>query len=141
MADFSNLKQQKQETADFTFWNVVGQPTLVVRPATESNKPYFNEQLRRADQIQRRKQKLTEAMVREGRDKDRELFVKYVIVSWKDVKDAAGNVVTFTRDECAAFVAALDDFLFDQLREFCKDESNFREVNTGDTTAGNSQTA
>lgn len=141
MADFSHLKSKKQDTAEFTFWNVAGEPKLIVRVANEPNKPYFNELLKRVDQVQRRKQKISEALVRENRAADRELFVKYVIVGWKDVTDASGKPVQFSKEDCAAFVAALDDFLFDQLREFCKDESNFLESTGGEITAGNSQTA
>lgn len=141
MADFSNLKQKKLQTAEFTFFDVVGEPALTVRQAGEANKPYFNEQLKRADQMARRKMKVNEAMVREARDKDRELFAKFVVVGWRDVKDASDTEVKFSPSDCLTFFQALDDYQFDQLREFCKDETNFRDTSGGEVSAGNSQTA
>jgi hypothetical protein len=139
--DFGHLTSTKKSSAEYTFWDVVGEPKLVVRHAGESNKPYFNEMLRRAEQLQKRKARVSAELIRDHRDRDRDLFPKFVVSGWKDVNDAAGKPVTFTKEDCEAFLRALDDDTFDALREFCKDASNFRETVTGDVTAGNSQTA
>lgn len=138
-ADFGHIKSTKQDTAEYTFWNIVGEPTVVVRQAGETNKPYFNEILRQAEHFQRRKAKISTELIKANRDRDRQLFPQHVVVGWKDVKDAQGNVVPFSREDCAAFLSALDDDEFDGLREFCKDASNFRAVADGASAAGNSQ--
>lgn len=141
MADFSHLKATRKDTSELTLWDVVGEPTLVVRHAGESNKSYFNERLRQAERLRQRKAKINAAAIKEARDLDRELFPKFVITGWKNVTDANGNQVPFSRDDCAAFLAAVDDDMFDMIREFCQDASNFREVAEGVVAAGNSQPA
>lgn len=140
-SDFGHLTPAKKATVEFTFWDVVGEPKLIVRNAGESNKPYFNEMLRRAEQLQRRKAKVSAELVKEHRDRDRELFPKFVITGWKDVVDKNGAAVPFSQGDCQAFLGALDDDTFDMLREFCKDATNFREIMTGDLVSGNSATA
>jgi hypothetical protein len=141
MADFGHIKSTKQHQAEYCFWNIVGEPTLIVRQAGEANKPYFNEILRQAEQMQRRKVKISADLIKANRQRDRELFPLHVVVGWKDVKDANGEVVPFSKDDCVAFLNALDDEEFDGLREFCKDGSNFRTLADGNTAAGNSQSA
>lgn len=141
MGDFSHLKAAKKTTVEFTFWGVVGEPKLVVKPAGEPNKPYFNEMLRRAEQLQKSKAKVSVELVQQHRERDRDLFPKYVIIGWVDVKDKDGVAVPYTQADCRAFLDALDDDQFDQLRDFCKDLSNFREVMSGEIVAGNSPTA
>jgi hypothetical protein len=141
MADFSHLKAVRLDTSELVLWGVVGEPILVVRPAGESNKSYFNERLRAAERMRQRKAKINAELVKQARDLDRELFPKFIIVGWKNVVDANGAPVQFTRDECVAFLAAIDDDLFDTIREYCQDSSNFREVAEGVIAAGNSPTA
>lgn len=141
MADFSNIKTNKRDQAEYTFWNIVGEPTVFVKHAGENNKPYFNEVLRRAEHLQKRKAKVSPELIKDNRDRDRALFPQYVVTGWKDVKDAQGNVVNFSKEDCAAFLEALDDDEFDAFREFCKDGSNFRVIANGVSAAGNSQSA
>ncbi len=50
MSDFSHLSRlhvEATDTVDYTFYQIEGEPTLQVAPATEANKPYFNAILRR----------------------------------------------------------------------------------------------
>lgn len=141
MTDFTHLKPQRKDTAEYPFYEIQGEPTLIVKHAGESNKPYFNEKLRQAEKLRQRRAKVSVELIRDNRERDRELFPKYVVIGWKNVVDAAGNPVMFSKDDCEAFLRALDDEMFDALREYCLDASNFREVLDGATTAGNSQTA
>lgn len=141
MADFSHLSQKARDTADYVFYAVNGEPILVVKFAGESNKPYFNEVLRRADHYRQRKTKVNVEVLRDNRDRDRSLYPKHVVTGWKNVVDRDGKPVTFTQTDCEAFLRALPDDEFDGLREFCRDAANFRDVADGGAIAGNSQTA
>jgi hypothetical protein len=141
MPDFSQLVVQKTDTAVFTFWDLVGEPKLVVRSATESNKKYFNEMLRRAEHLAKRKAKVSVELIQEDRNRDRDLYAEYVIIGFGDnVVDAKGEKVLFSKENLKAFLALIPDEQFDDLRKFCRDESNFRKINEG-AAAGNSQTA
>ena len=140
MADFSNVKQSHRDTAEYKFWNVVGEPILIVKHTGEANKPYFNEVLRRAQHQQKRKAELNVALLADNRDRDRDLFPKFVVVGWKDVVDASGTPVSFSKEDCLGWLKVLDDDEFDGLREFCRERTNFRAVSDGASAAGNSQT-
>jgi hypothetical protein len=138
-SSFSHLKQGKLSSVTYTLWDVQGEPKLEVKFAGETNKPYFNEVLKRAEHIQRAKRKIDAGLIAENRTRDRQSFPKYVIVGWKDVKDADGKEVSFTTEDCESFLNALDDDQFDGIREFAKDASNFREFVDKGNTPGNSQ--
>lgn len=140
MSDFSHLKASKKDTAEFVFFEVVGEPTLTVKHAGESNKPFFNEKLKVAERYRQRKAKISLDMIRDNRERDRELFPKHVVLNWKNVKDVNGTPVVFSPTECEAFLRALDDDMFDALREFCSDASNFRDTADAAAAMGNSQT-
>ena len=143
MTDFSHLKQlevTRNKTAELTMYEIVGEPTIVLAPATEGNKPYFNALLRRTGKNVKRVARggLNAGVISENRDEDRELFPAHVIQGWRGVRDAAGEEVEFSRDECAQWLQALPDYLFDRVREFAGDHSNFvDEVVDGEDTAKN----
>lgn len=141
MADYGHLKSKRLPTATMTMYNVVGEPKLTGVYAGEANKRYFNEMLRRAEQLAKRKAKVSVELIKEQRDRDRELFPKFVLTAWSDVTDVNGVVIAFSATECEAFLKALDDEQFDEVREFFKDVSNFREIMNPEIVAGNSQTA
>jgi hypothetical protein len=143
MADFGHIKSKRIETAEYVFHEIESPKpfTLIVRPAGETNKKYYNEMLRRAEHLQKRKAKINVDMIIANRDKDRELFPEYVVVGWKNVLDKDGKEVVFSKEDCAAFLAALDDDMFDGLRTFCSDASNFRATVDASAASGNSQTA
>lgn len=141
MADFSQLKVERVEVQKFTFWNIVGEPVLHVKHAGESNKDYFNEQLRHAEHLQKRRAKLNVEIVKDNRNRDRDLYPQYVVVGWEKVLDKDGNEVPFNAPDCKNFLKALPDEEFDNLRDFCREPYNFRKVNESAAAAGNSQTA
>lgn len=144
MADFSNYVNPitKDRTADFTFVNLAGQPRLTVRFAGESNKPYFNEVLRRGEHLQRRKVKVSVDTIQGLRDRDRELYPKFVVMGWPVAPvDKAGSRAPFTVENCEAWLRAIPDEEFDELREFCRDPHQFRDVADGEAASGNSPTA
>ena len=106
---------------------------LIVRPATEVNKEYFNKVIKRSHR-HLKKIKRTGAdpkMLEDNRNVDRELYPLHVIADWHHVTDEGGNLVPFSIEECQAFVAEMPDWLFDDLREFASDIENF--INLMDT--------
>lgn len=144
MADFSHLSAlavKSEKTADYTFYNIPGEPTIRCRHAGEANKPYYNEVLRRAEHVMRRKAKLNVEMIRDQRDRDRALFPKYICIIWpKAPLDKHGAEAPYSLENCEAFLRALPDHEFDQFRDWAKDASNFVDnIDTGGV-AGNSPT-
>lgn len=144
MTDFSQLKKldvTAEKTAIYTFFNIEGEFQLVVKPATEANKPLFNALLRRA----RKNNKAVQAgainlgMISANRDEDRDLYSQHVVIGWKKVVDANGKEVEFNTSNCLDFLKAIPDYEFDGLREFCSNPMSFIDRDTIDasTTAKN----
>ncbi len=131
MTDFGQLRALEvtaDKTVEFTLYQVQGTPTLILAPATESNIPLFNAALKRSGQAANRaragaKQNL--GTIKEGRAHDRELYAKFVVKGWYDVVDVKGNEVALSKDNCLDFLTALPDYMFDDVREFAREPSNF----------------
>lgn len=132
--DFSNISRQEiktQDTAQFTFYRIQGMtPVLTVKPATEANPDYMRAILRGSREQMRRMRgaDLTPEMLKENREKDRQLFPRFVVMGWEGVLDASGEPVTFSQDACEAFLRALPDDIFNELRDFCSTPDNFRDT-------------
>lgn len=132
--DFSNVaKQSVQRTATslFTFYRLEGQPTLEVKPATEANPAYMRAMLKGSREQVRRLSggDLSPEVLEENRAKDRKLFPEHVVVGWpKAPLDASGKAVAFSKDACAAFLAAVPYDMFNDLRNHCSTNDNFRPV-------------
>ena len=131
---FGHLKklEVKGQTAEYPMVELKGCPRLIVKPATEANKEYFNEVLRRSAKSIRKAARgdieVTAEVMDKNRADDRKLFPKFVIVGWIDIKDDQGNDVEFSQDNCQQFVDALPDWIFDGIGVFCRKNSNFVEV-------------
>lgn len=123
----STLDVPSTLTARCVLYQIKGEPYLLVKPATESNKPFFNEQLKRARRVARAvgSGAITAKIVGDNRDDDRRLFPKYIIEGWGGVNDTQGNPVPYSQEACSEFLAALPDWLFDQVREFAGNNANF----------------
>ncbi len=103
-------------------------PTLSISPATEVNKPYFNEQLRRVGKSakQVRAGVINAEMLADGRDDDKELYPKYIIRGWVDMLDhETGKDIKFTQEVCAEFIQAIPNHVFDYIRDFAANVSSF----------------
>ena len=145
MSDFSYLSDlavSTDKTVEFSLHQMVvdGEtPVLILAPATQANKPYFNALLKRAGKSARqvRAGNINAGMIDEGRDEDRDLFPKHVVKGWKHVPDSQGNDVAFSQDNCRAFLAALPDWLFDDIRSFATNPANFSDILDIETSAGN----
>ncbi len=129
MANFEHLsKLQLSEniTVDYPLNNLKGTPTLKLAPATADNKPFFNEVLRLARTNKTPKAKtVSYDLVQEGREKDKDLFAKYVIKGWSGIKDSEGREVPFSLANVQSFLTALPDWIFDEVRTFAGIPENF----------------
>ncbi len=136
MADFSHLKALEvstEKTSEYTFHQITVNgktPTLVVAPATEANKPYFNALLKRAGRSARavRAGAVNAGMIEENREEDRVLYPRFIVKGWHDVIDADGADVEFSADEAMDFLGQLPDWLFDDFRNFCGNPASFAEL-------------
>lgn len=146
--DFSHLQQldvKADRTSELTLYQIPGEPTLILAPATEANKAYYNALLQSSKGLARRARATgaNVAALADIRRIDRELFPKFVVRGWRDVKDAKGKDAPFTVENCAAFLTALPDFLFDDVRKHAGELSNFLDAgqmgeDEVDELAGNS---
>ena len=51
----------------------------------------------------------------------------YIVTGWSNVEDAKGKAVKFSKEVCRQFLIAIPGDMFDELRLFCLEISNFRE--------------
>lgn len=142
MTDFSHLKQYdvtSDNTVDYPITEIEGSPTLVLRPANESNRAYMNGILRSTGKRGARKSKIKvdSRMLEELRDYDRELYPEHVIVDWKNVLDVGGEIVKFTPQSAKDFIAVLPNWIFDSIRMFAANPENFVDVIDSEDKAGN----
>ena len=135
MSKFSHLKANRVKadaTAKYFLYQITVNgvsPTLIVKPATELNKPYFNALLKRSSKTARRAAtgKIDPGVIAQNRKEDRQLYPLYVVVGWKDLIGDDGKEVAFSKEDCADFLAAIDDWIFDDLRNFCGAASTFAD--------------
>lgn len=146
MADFSHLKVLEvtdDKTARYTLHQITVNnktPTLIVAPATEANKPYFNALLKRSGKSVRavRAGSVNTGMIEDNREDEQELYPKYIIKGWEDMIDAKGKDTVFSVAECVDFLNQLPNWIFDDLRQFCGNPANFTELMDVEINAGNS---
>lgn len=130
MANFSHLKKLEvsgNKTVDFVIFQIAGEPIMKVVAASESNRPYFNELLRKGGKRQAKK-KVDAATVQSNREEDRVLYAKHIVKDWSGVQDEKGKDVPYSHDDCLGFLQSLPDWLFDELRAFASDLQNFIEA-------------
>lgn len=145
---FANLKGAEvsaQSKVRYTFLDIEGEPWIEVRPAGETNKPYFNAVLKRQAANRRRlvRGQVDEAMLSRSRTEDRELYPQHVLTgAWGGWKDESGNDIPCTPEAMRELMQQLPDYQFDGLRSFCNEPTNFRadaiSAADADSTAGNS---
>lgn len=128
----SFTKLKKYELADqpvpYTLYQLAGEPKLMLRPATERNKEYHNALLKRNAKLAarfRQRVKITREMLKENREHDKVLYAAHVIVGWEGIEEDDGTQPSFTPDLCRAFLKNLPAWIFDDLRLFAVDPTNF----------------
>ena len=120
-------KLSSKETRKLELPAIEGTPWLEVARADRSNRGYINELLMRS-QISARKTrgaKITAQDIENNYEYDYVLFPKHVIRDWGNVYDAKSKSVPFSREVCEEFLRKLPDWLFDEIRDFVNDASNF----------------
>lgn len=135
MGKFSKLKSkrvQKDATSEYTLFQIeLGgkSPVLIGKIAAERNRPYFNSLLKKSANSARKASagKIDAAMLAQNRAIDRELFPKFVLTGWRDVIDDNGKAVPFSPEDCADFLGALDDWIFDDVRNYFSNPLSFQE--------------
>lgn len=130
----------KGATAVYVFEELEGQPSVVVRPATQANPEFLNEVLADARQLAKRKRKRGQGMsakeLDESRVRDLELYARHVVVRWE--KPALMDDGSPAPDSALGeFLAALPDDVFDGLRAFCGDPESFRNREGDQDLLGN----
>ena len=126
--DISAEKSVQYDLVDITMNDKI--PFLMVRPATEANKPYSRAQLKSSNKrLQRAVAKgISIETLEANRDDDRVHYPQYVITGWGNVFDDAHNEVPFTPANCQEFLEALPNWIFDQVRNFCSSPVNFADT-------------
>lgn len=145
-ANFSNLSRMNvtaEKTAEYAMYQIDGvdghTPVLVLKPAHESNKRYYNALLRksRSKMASISAKKITADTVKQNRDEDRVLFADHVIAGWRNVADAEGNEVEFSHDNAKAFFENLPDWIFDDVRTWAQDMTNYVDLPDEEDVAKN----
>lgn len=124
MFDFSNL-QPGEDLVKYELYYLDGEPCLYLKPAGETNQDYFKAMISRIKKAPARLNQVTSGRVKEDRNEDREMFAKYVVKDWSNIRDADQKLVPFNQANCLEFLNALPDHLFDDLRNFAKNLDNF----------------
>lgn len=105
-------------------------PWLDLLPATEANKPYYNARLKAemnepAFRAAARGVTTVETKLASRRI-DVELFPEHVIRGWGNVFDDEGKEVPLSAGAAKEYFGMLD-WLFDEVRDFAKVETNFTD--------------
>lgn len=143
MTDFSHLKQyavEASKSVDCVLFQLEGEPSIKMLPASEANKPYFNALLKASRKNIRaiQSKKVNAHTIAENRKEDRILFSKFVATGWKGIVDSKGKEVEFTEVNCLGFFEALPNEIFDELRAFASDVANFINEGISEDAAKNS---
>lgn len=131
---FSNLAGAQvtpDSTADFTFYDLPGEPWVRVKPTGDLNRAYFGEVLAANTKSGARKRlqrgKIDPEMLEQNRQLDRRLLPKHAdggaMGGWEDDQ---GNPVPYSPDAFRELCEQLPADLFDELRAFCNEPANFR---------------
>lgn len=107
-------------------------PILKVVFAGEGNRKYFNALLQHSQLTNkgvrtRKKNNINVDTLKEVRNRDREMYPKYIVTGWENVMDNSGKNVEFSEEECKDFLSSLPDWIFDELRDFCTNELSFTD--------------
>tara|TARA_R110000803_G_scaffold20201_5_gene52228 strand:- start:8945 stop:9391 length:447 start_codon:yes stop_codon:yes gene_type:complete len=101
---------------------------LLLKPASQANRPYYNALYRNLTKKQGQAIKGPQAtllMIDENRNDDRKLFPKYIIADWRGIENDAGKKVKFSQELAQDLVLQLEDWLFDEIRTFASAPRNF----------------
>jgi len=101
---------------------------LLLKPAGESNSPYYNAMLRRSARRARhlaRTDQVQAEDLAQSRNDDRDLFPQHVIAGWEGLEDDAGQLVPYSAEAAQALCKELPDWLFDRVRNHAQTPERF----------------
>jgi hypothetical protein len=136
-ARLDNLKVLGGATATFDLPELGEEAALTLAPATEANKPLLNATLKHSKSTGRSRKGQSASLIKENRNVDRNLYAKFVVKDWVNIKDDKGVPVDFNEEEVLGLLKALPDDLFDEIRMFAGDLASFRADIQVDDIAGN----
>ena len=100
--------------------------TFKVRPATTDNLAFSTAAANSV--IKKRKtNKITEAEIKQNREKEINLYVEYIILGWKDLTDDNGDEIEFSKENCREVLKSFPVEWFEAVAEYCSDRTNFRD--------------
>lgn len=105
-----------------------GEPTFDVVFAGEQHREFWNELLR-IQQLPSSRAGGTKTAddTANARKRDAELWARYIVKGWHNVVDDDGEPILFTEGNVREYLAdGLDIDMFNDLRRWCQEESNFR---------------
>lgn len=127
-----NFSKHELKTSTFTFDTLDGKPTVQCRFAGEYNKPYFSKFIAGSEVAKSARKggkiKVSARVFEQTRDLDKKLYPESVVfgfVEGEEPIDTGGGRVPYTTENCRDFLAALPDYMFDELRTYCSDLDNF----------------
>lgn len=149
--DFSHLRQYAitdETTAEFTFTRIKGEPSVIVAPAHDVNKPYtleriaYNVKLAQTLSNDKPGPLVPGDMVKRGeeeREVDRRLIANFCARGWGTAPvDSKGKEVEFSPENAYEFFRQIPPEMFDPLRNFAANLFNFypeRHFKEGDEAA------
>lgn len=136
MSKFGNIaatKVKADKVAEYELFDIVGMTGAKIfgRPATRRlNTAYTNAVLLKTEKLNRkaRVSQNKAAIINAQSDATREPFGRFVLVDWKGIKDENGKEVPFSTADAIDFIAALPDFIYDELLVFFSNEVNFTDI-------------
>lgn len=134
-ANFANFEALEVvgKTAEYVLHELkeMPKPVLIVKPTGVENAAFFNELLREFGSDQRALKNMNPdaGMVEKSRAVTRKLFPLYVVVGWRGLRDAHGEEVPYSKDECVGLFQKLPGHMVDGIRGFCDDPMNFVRAN------------
>ncbi len=114
-------------------------PVLILAPATDATPAYQAALLARLKDGRRGTpaSKITPEFLAKSRDEDRVLFAKHILKGWRNLCTSDGEPAEFSEETAAKLIQSLPDHLFDEIRAFAMEPSNFTAQPDTEGTAGN----
>lgn len=136
MVNFDNVANKQvseTSTALYELFDIDMEASLIVSPATRSNKAYTRALMKIMLPMQRRLSsgKTSPEFVDKFRKEIQPpLYADHIIKDWEGVVDATGEPVPCSAENKLAFMKALPAQAFDNLVAFCEEEPNFRDTDS-----------
>ncbi len=126
---FNRLNRKTVSTLEYDVPGTMGL-RLIVAPATDENKPYYNDILKsakRTQQMVRAQGGLDASVVAANRKIERERFKKYIVKGFAEVLDDKGNAVEYSAENAGHLIDQLPNHIFDAMHQELSQPETFYE--------------